>query len=133
MIKIEKKLEKVIFNKKIVKRSSVGPVSFPICMLWQRCRFGLDLKILILEGESHLGWVFSEIGTPSGLGVRREERERERESSWIVVWKPNFGMTWVWMRQRIQWWEFVINRFSKIDFSISRLHCIFKALSVMVS
>ena len=30
-------------------------------------------------GESHLGWVFSEIGTPSGLGVRREERERERE------------------------------------------------------
>ena len=30
-------------------------------------------------GESHLGGVFSEIGTPSGFGVRREERERERE------------------------------------------------------
>ena len=30
-------------------------------------------------GESHLGWVFSEIGTPSGFGVGREERERERE------------------------------------------------------
>ena len=40
-------------------------------------------------GESHLGWVFSEIGTPSGLGMRREERERE--SSWIVVWTPILG------------------------------------------
>ena len=27
--------------------------------------------------ESHLGWEFSEIGTPSGLGVSREERKRE--------------------------------------------------------
>ena len=29
--------------------------------------------------ESDLGWMFSEIGTPSGLGLRRDERERERE------------------------------------------------------
>ena len=27
--------------------------------------------------ESDLGWLFSEIGTPSGLGLRRDERERE--------------------------------------------------------
>ena len=27
--------------------------------------------------ESNSGWVFSEIGTPSALGVRRDERERE--------------------------------------------------------
>ena len=27
--------------------------------------------------ESDLGWMFCEIGTPSGLGLRREERERE--------------------------------------------------------
>ena len=27
--------------------------------------------------ESDLGWKFSEIGTPSGLGLRRDERERE--------------------------------------------------------
>ena len=27
--------------------------------------------------ESDLGWMFSEIGTPSGLGLRRDERERE--------------------------------------------------------
>ena len=27
--------------------------------------------------ESDLGWIFSEIGTPSGLGLRRDERERE--------------------------------------------------------
>ena len=29
--------------------------------------------------ESDLGWMFSEIGTPSGLGLRRDEREREIE------------------------------------------------------
>ena len=81
--------------------------------------------------ESNSGWVFSEIGTPSGLGLRTDERERE--NAWTVVWTPNFGMTWVWMRQRIQWWEFVINRSSKIHFSISMLHCIFKALSIIVS
>ena len=40
-------------------------------------------------GESHLGWVLSEIETPSGLGMRREERGRE--SSWIVVWTPISG------------------------------------------
>ena len=28
--------------------------------------------------DSDLGWVFSEISTPSTLGVRWEERERER-------------------------------------------------------
>ena len=27
--------------------------------------------------ESDLGWTFSEIETPSGLGLRRDERERE--------------------------------------------------------
>ena len=27
--------------------------------------------------ESDLGWMFSEIWTPSGLGLRRDERERE--------------------------------------------------------
>ena len=47
--------------------------------------------------ESDLGWMFSEIGTPSGLGLRRDERERE--SAWTVVWTPNFGMTWVWKWQ----------------------------------
>ena len=30
--------------------------------------------------ESDLGLMFREIGTPSGLGIRRDERERERES-----------------------------------------------------
>ena len=34
-------------------------------------------------GESHLDWVFSEIGTPSGFGVRKEEREREREREFL--------------------------------------------------
>ena len=43
--------------------------------------------------ESDLGWMFSEIGTPSGLGLRRDERERE--SAWTVVWISNFGTTWV--------------------------------------
>ena len=28
-------------------------------------------------GESDLGWMFSEIGTPSGLGLRIDKRERE--------------------------------------------------------
>ena len=28
--------------------------------------------------ESDLGWMFREIRTPSGLGLRRDERERER-------------------------------------------------------
>ena len=27
--------------------------------------------------ESDLGWIFSEIGTPSSLGLRRDERQRE--------------------------------------------------------
>ena len=27
--------------------------------------------------ESDLGWMFSEIGTPSGLGLTRDKRERE--------------------------------------------------------
>ena len=27
--------------------------------------------------ESDLGWMFSAIGTPTGLGLRRDERERE--------------------------------------------------------
>ena len=29
--------------------------------------------------ESDLGWMFSEIGTPSGLGLRRDKRERVLE------------------------------------------------------
>ena len=43
--------------------------------------------------ESDLGWMFREIGTLSGLGLTRDESERE--SGWTVVWTPNFGMTWV--------------------------------------
>ena len=31
--KIRKKLEKAIFNKKIVETSSAGPVSYPRCVL----------------------------------------------------------------------------------------------------
>ena len=38
--------------------------------------------------RKRLGWIFSEIGTPSGLGLRRDERERE--SAWTVVWTHNF-------------------------------------------
>ena len=31
--------------------------------------------------ETNLGWVFSGIGSPSALGVRRDERERECQNS----------------------------------------------------
>ena len=41
--------------------------------------------------ESDLGWMFREIGTASGLGLMRDERERE--SAWTVVWTHSFGMT----------------------------------------
>ena len=40
--------------------------------------------------ETDLGWVFSEIGSPSTLGVGRDERE----SVGTVVETPNFRMTW---------------------------------------
>ena len=32
--------------------------------------------------ESDLGWMFSEIGTPSALGLRRDERERVLEQKY---------------------------------------------------
>ena len=45
--------------------------------------------------ESDFGWVFSEIGTPSGLRVKRDEREREREclnSSMNTQFQDNLSM-----------------------------------------
>ena len=43
--------------------------------------------------ESDLGWVFSEIGTPSGLRVRRDEREREcLNSSMKTQFRDNLSM-----------------------------------------
>ena len=66
-----------IFDKKIVDISSERPGNYTKCMLWPRCQFSLDLSIQILVRESDLRSVFIEIGTPSALGVRRDERERE--------------------------------------------------------
>ena len=44
--KIGKKIGKnTIFNKKTFERSSDKPGNYPICMLWQRYRFGLDFRI----------------------------------------------------------------------------------------
>ena len=74
--KIGKKIGKnTIFNKKTFERSSDKPGNYPICMLWQRCRLGLDFWISILMRETDLGWVFSGIGSPSTLTVRRDKRE----------------------------------------------------------
>ena len=71
-----KKIRKnIIFNKKMLERSSDEPGNYPICMLWQRCRLGLDFWISILMRETDLGWVFSGIGSPSALGVRRDKRD----------------------------------------------------------
>ena len=64
-----------IVNKKTLERSSNKPGNYPICMLWQRCRLGLDSWISILMRETDLGWVFSGIGSPSTLTVRRDKRE----------------------------------------------------------
>ena len=76
MIKIIKKIGKItIVNKKTLKRSSDEPGNYPWCVLWQTCRLGLDFWISILMRETNLGWVFSGIGSPSVLGVRRDERE----------------------------------------------------------
>ena len=74
--KIVKKIGKnTIFNRKTLERSSDKPGNYPICMLWQRCRLGLDFWISILMRETDLGWVFSGIGSPSTLTVRRDKRE----------------------------------------------------------
>ena len=76
MIKIVKILVKnAIFNKKTLERSSDEPDNYPICMLWQRSRLGLDFWISILMKETYLGCVFIGIGSPSALGVRRDNRE----------------------------------------------------------
>ena len=76
MIKIIKKIGKItIVNKKTLKRSSDEPGNYPWCVLWQTCRLGLDFWISILMRETNLDWVFSGIGSPSVLGVRRDERE----------------------------------------------------------
>ena len=64
-----------IVNKKMLKRSSDEPGNYPWCVLWQTCRLGLDFWISILMRETNLDWVFSGIGSPSVLGVRRDERE----------------------------------------------------------
>ena len=65
----------IIVNKKTLERSSDEPGNYPRCVLWQRCQFGLDFRNKILVTETDLGWVFSGIGSPSTLGVRRDERE----------------------------------------------------------
>ena len=71
-----KKIGKItIVNKKTLKRSSDEPANYPWCVLWQTCRLGLDFWISILMRETNLDWVFSGIGSPSVLGVRRDERE----------------------------------------------------------
>ena len=76
MIKIVKKSDKyTIVNKKTLERSWDEPENYPRCVLWQSCRLGLDFWISILMRETNLGWVFSGIGSPSVLGVRRDERE----------------------------------------------------------
>ena len=74
--KNSKKIGKnTIVNKKMLEWSSDEPTNYPRCVLWQRCQLGLDFWISILMREANLGWVFSEIGSPSALGVRRDERE----------------------------------------------------------
>ena len=76
MIKIIKKIGKItIVNKKTLKRSSDEHGNYPRCVLWQTCRLGLDFWISILMRVTNLAWVFSGIGSPSVLGVRRDERE----------------------------------------------------------
>ena len=69
-----KKISKnTIVNKKMLERTSDEPSNYPRCVLWQRCRLGLDFWISMRETK--LGWVFSGIGYPSASGVRRDERE----------------------------------------------------------
>ena len=76
IIKIVKKSVKIqLLIKKTLERSSDEPGNYPWCVLWQTCRLGLDFWISILMRETNLGWVFSGIGSPSALGVRRDERE----------------------------------------------------------
>ena len=59
----------------MLKRSSDEPGNYPRCVLWQRCRLGLEFWISILLRETNLGWMFSGIGSPSALGMRWDERE----------------------------------------------------------
>ena len=64
-----------IVNKKMFERSSDKPGNYPRCVLWQRSRLSLDFWISILMKETYLGCVFIGIGSPSDLGVRRDNRE----------------------------------------------------------
>ena len=76
IIKIVKKIGKnIIVNKKTLERSSDEPGNYPRCVLWQRSRLGLDFWISILMKETYLGCVFIGIGSPSALGMRRDNRE----------------------------------------------------------
>ena len=81
MIENEKNIKKIgknaVFDKKIVEIFSQKLGNYPKCVLWPRCQFGLDFRIKIQVSKSDLCWVFSEIGTPYDLGVKRDERERE--------------------------------------------------------
>ena len=79
--------------------------------------------------ETNLGWVFSGIGSPSALGVRRDERERVLNS--IVNNQFRDDLSVEATDDPIM--DFIINRSPKVDFWISRLNCNFKALSVMDS
>ena len=65
----------IIVNKKTLERSSDEPGNYPRCVLWQRSRLGLDFWISILMKETYLGCVFIGIGSPSALGMRRDNRE----------------------------------------------------------
>ena len=76
IIKFAKKIGKyTIVNKKTLERSSDEPGNYPRCVLWQRSRLGLDFWISILMKETYLGCVFIGIGSPSALGMRRDNRE----------------------------------------------------------
>ena len=65
----------IIVSKKTLERSSDKPGNYSRCVLWKRYRLGLDFWISILMKETYLGCVFIGIGSPSALGVRRDNRE----------------------------------------------------------
>ena len=76
IIKIVKTSVKIqLLIKKTLERSSDEPGNYPRFVLWQTCWSGLDFWISILMRETNWGWVFSRIGSPSVLGMRRDERE----------------------------------------------------------
>ena len=74
--------------------------------------------------------MFREIGTPSGLGLRRDKRGREcLNSSVNTQFRDDLSVDLT----EDQMMRICCNWSYKIDFSISRLHDIFKALIIMVS